>query len=163
MYRSIATRTIISAFGLIAMLMTGTVAAAEYRVTAFGNAKAYTALISQDAGKATTEFGRTDLASLDFAEANNLCVTRILSKELSMAISACVAALEKLTNEVYISAISEKNAKASIYSNLAVAEALSGNLSAANGYLEISLSYNSDDANALANYDLIATSQIAQN
>lgn len=80
-----------------------------------------------------------------------------------MAISACEAALEKLTNEVYISVMSEKAAKASIYSNLAVAEALSGNLSVANGYLEISLSYNSDDANALANYDLIATSRIAQN
>ncbi len=163
MYRSIASRSIISAFGLIAMFAAGTAAADEYRVTAFGNAKAYTALISQDASKAATEFGSIEVTSLDFAEANNLCITRILSKELPMAISACEAALEKLTNEVYISVFSEKLAKASIYSNLAVAEALSGNFSAANGYLEVSLGYNSDDANALANYDLIATSLIAQN
>lgn len=163
MKRTIATRTIISAFGFVAMLAAGTAAADEYRVTAFGNAKAYTALISQDVSKAEMEFSKAELAGLDFAEANNLCVTKILSKELPVAVAACEAALSKLTSEVYISAMSEKAAKASIYSNLAVAEALSGNLSAASGYLEMSLSYNADDANALANYDLIATSLIAQN
>ena len=163
MKRTLATRTAISALGFVAMLAAGTAAASEYRVTAFGNTKAYTALISQDVSKAERELSSVELTGMDFAEANNLCVTKILSKELSIAVVACEAALDKLTGEVYISAISEKSAKASIYSNLAVAEALSGNMSAANDYLDMSLSFNADDENALANYDLIATSLVAQN
>ncbi len=162
MNRFIATRIIFSAFGFAALLAAGT-ASAEYRLTAFGDTKAYSALIAMDVNRAQSAFRKSGLNVLDFAEANNLCVMKILSRELPDAVSACEASLEKLSSEVYISATSEKSAKASIYSNLAVATALSGNLNAASRYLELSLSYNSDDENALTNYDLIATSMVAQN
>lgn len=162
MNRIFATRIILSAFGFAAMLAAGT-ASAEYRLTAFGDAKAYTALIAMDVNKAQSAFRNSKLAVLDFAEANNLCVMKILSKELADAVSACESSLEKLSSEVYISTTSEKSAKASIYSNLAVATALAGDFGSANRYLELSLSYNSDDENALTNYDLIATSLLAQN
>lgn len=162
MNRTIATRIFAAVIGLAAMLTAGT-AAAEYRVTAFGNAKAYTALISKNLSDAEIAFSRSKLEVLDFGSSNNLCVTKILGNELDEAVGACEAALEKLSSEIYISAFSEKAAKASIYSNLAVAKALEGDLSAASTYLEISLSHNSDDENAQINYELIAASLIAQN
>jgi hypothetical protein len=162
MNRTIATRIFAAVIGLAAMLTAGT-AAAEYRVTAFGNAKAYTALISKNLSDAEIAFSRSKLEVLDFGSSNNLCVTKILGNELDEAVGACEAALEKLNSEIYISASSEKAAKASIYSNLAVAKALGSDLSAASTLLEISLSHNPDDENAQINYELIAASFIAQN
>lgn len=138
-------------------------ASADYRVTAFGDTKAYTALIGGDVSGAQANFIAARPSSLDFAEANNLCVTEILSKDYVAAIEACEIALDKIKYDPYITATSRKSAKASIYSNLAVATAMLGDFSAASSFLEISLSFNASDENALINYDLISASLVAAN
>lgn len=95
------------------------------------------------------------MTSLDFVEANNLCVTQILAKEYSAAESACAMALEKIDYDYSLGLIAKKAARASIYSNLAVALAMNGNMPAASTALEKALALNSRDANAVANYSLV--------
>jgi len=143
-------------------------ASAEYRVTAFGDAIAYKALISMDVESAKSEFYTKDLTKLDFVAANNLCVTQILSKELSDAIATCNMALEKVETDFELSAGLEKEAKASIYSNLAVAKAMNGDLTGASADLERALMLNIRDRNAKVNYNQISSTMdvsgdIAQN
>lgn len=160
-------RIAVAALGLGSMLAAGT-ASADYRITAFGDAIAYEALIEKDVASAKSAFYTTDLSKLDFVAANNLCVTQILSKELVAAIESCSLALEKADGALDLSATSEKSAKASIYSNLAVAKAMSGDLTGANVDLEKALLLNSRDVNAVSNYSLISstiaesTAEIAQ-
>ena len=149
-------RIAIAALGLGSMLVAGT-ASADYRVTAFGDAVAYDALIAKDVASAKSAFYTADLTKLDFVAANNLCVTQILSKELEAAIESCSLALEKADGALEISATTEKSAKASIYSNLAVAKAMSGDLTGASVELEKALLLNSRDRNAVSNYNLISS------
>lgn len=148
-------RIAITALGLGAMLAAST-AAADYRVTAFGDAVAYKALIAKDVASAKSAFYTTDLSKLDFIAANNLCVTQILAEELSAAIESCSLALEKAERDLGLTVSAEKSAKASIYSNLAVAKAMSGDLSGASVELEKALLLNSRDRNAASNYSLIS-------
>ena len=150
------TRIALAALGLGSMLVAGT-ASADYRVTAFGDAVAYKALIAKDVASAKSAFYTADLTKLDFVAANNLCVTQILAKELMAAIESCSLALEKAEGSVDMSATTEKSAKASIYSNLAVAKAMSGDLSGASLDLEKALMLNSRDRNAVSNYNLISS------
>lgn len=159
-------RLILSAIGLSSLLAAGT-AAADYRVTAFGDAVAYRALMTRDVESAKSAFSSKDLAKLDFIAANNLCVTQILAKELGSAIESCSIALEKVESDFGLGLMTEKSAKASIYSNLAVAKAMSGDVAGASSDLEKALMLNSRDRNASSNYNLIsstvsATAEIAQ-
>ncbi len=149
-------RIALAAIGLGSMLVAGT-ASADYRVTAFGDAIAYKALIAKDVVSAKSAFYTTDLSKLDFVAANNLCVTQILAKELVSAIESCSLALEKAEIDLELSAMTEKSAKASIYSNLAVAKAMSGDLTGASIDLEKALLLNSRDRNAVSNYNLISS------
>ena len=160
MSRFTATRIFSSAIGFAAMLTAGT-AAADYRVTAFGDTTAFSALISMDVKSAEARFATIELAALDFKEANNLCVTEILVKDLPAAVAACETALDKIKREPYLSATTAKFAKASIYSNMAVAKAMGGDLNGASKDLETALFFNSRDDNALNNFDLISQSAIA--
>ncbi len=146
-----------------ATLLSASASFADYRVTAFGDTKAYSALIDQDVSAAQNYFASYRPTSLNFAEANNLCVTEILANDFTAAVEACELALDKIKFYPYISATSAKSAKASIYSNLAVATAMLGDFSKASSYLEVSLSFNSEDENALINYDLISANIVAAN
>lgn len=148
-------RLAVIAAGLGSMLAAGS-AAAEYRVTAFGDAIAYKALISMDVDSAKSAFYTKDLTKLDFVAANNLCVTQILSKELSAAIETCSMALEKVDLDFELTSVLEKEAKASIYSNLAVAKAMSGDYTGASADLERALELNGRDRNATVNYSQIS-------
>ena len=153
-------RIAIAALGLGSMLAAGT-ASADYRVTAFGDAVAYKALIAKDVASAKSAFYTTDLTKLDFIAANNLCVTQILAKELSAAIESCSLALDKAESDLELTVSTEKSAKASIYSNLAVAKAMSGDLTGASVDLEKALLLNSRDRNAVSNYSLISSTMPA--
>ena len=154
MKRFINVKTILTATGLCSMLFAGT-AAAEYRVTAFGYSTEYNALLSGNARTAKTILGEVALIKRDFIEANNLCVAEILARELLAAERACIVALEKVDGDRSIGIVARQSAKASIYSNLAVARAMSGDIAEASNMLETALSFNSRDRNAIANYDLM--------
>ncbi|GAB5499906.1 MAG: hypothetical protein PsegKO_22170 [Pseudohongiellaceae bacterium] len=161
------TRLALIAAGLGSVLAASS-ASAEYRVTAFGDAIAYKALISMDVESAKSAFYTKDLTKLDFVAANNLCVTQILSKELSAAIASCELALEKVETDFELTVSLEKEAKASIFSNLAVAKAMSGDLTGASADLERALMLNVRDQNAKVNIrqisaNLDVSGDIAQN
>lgn len=160
------TRSLITAAGLLSMLAAGN-AAADYRVTAFGYSSEYEAVLSGDVATAKSILSKRSLASLDFVESNNLCVTQILAREFPAAVASCSAALEKIESDRAISAITERTAKASIYSNLAVAKAMSGDLGGASEALETALSLNASDRNAVANYsqvrEIAPVTEVAQN
>jgi len=158
-----AIKSIATLFFSAIALLSANASFADYRVTAFGDTKAFAALLEGDVVAAQRYFSSNRPGSLDFAEANNLCVTEILAKDYASAVAACEIALDKLKFYPYINAMSAKSAKASIYSNLAVATAMLGNLDAASRYLEVSLSFNSKDENALINYDLISSNTVAAN
>lgn len=161
----INSRLLLATTGLCSLLLSAT-ASADYRVTAFGYSSEYDALLSQDVASAKSILRDRSLDSLDFVQANNLCVTRILSEEFAAAEAACSAALEKVEKDLSIGVVATRDAKASIYSNLAVALAMSGNISAAGAALETALSLNSRDKNAVANYSLVSqklpASELAQ-
>ena len=158
------TRTIVRTISVALLsLFVSNIAIAEYKLTAFGDSTAYAALINQDVDGARAKLRFISMQEMDFADANNLCVAEVLEKDFAAAVAACELALERVELEPYISLLSESLAKASIYSNLAVAKALAVDLSAASSYLELSLSLNDEDANALSNYDLISASLVAQN
>lgn len=158
------TRTIVRTISVALLsLFVSNIAIAEYKLTAFGDSTAYASLINQDVDGARAKLRFISMQEMDFADANNLCVAEVLEKDFAAAVAACELALERVELEPYISLLSESLAKASIYSNLAVAKALAGDLSAASSYLELSLSLNDEDANALSNYDLISASLVAQN
>ncbi len=157
----------LAAAGLASLLMAGT-ASADYRVTAFGHTTEYSALLSKDVESAKSIFSNRELSKLDFVAANNLCVTQILAEEFSAAISSCATALEKVEAELGIGVATEKTAKASILSNLAVAKAMSGDVTGASSDLERALLLNARDRNAMSNYNLIsampaAAAEIARN
>ncbi|MEQ8409234.1 MAG: hypothetical protein RKH07_13260 [Gammaproteobacteria bacterium] len=148
-------RLTLAAAGLASLLLAGT-ASADYRVTAFGETAEYSALLSKDVESAKSIFSKREIAKLDFISANNLCVTQILAKEFSEAISSCATALEKVDAELGIGVTTEKTAKASILSNLAVAKAMNGDVSGASMDLERALLLNSRDRNAVSNFNLIS-------
>lgn len=139
-------------------LLVASTASADYHVTAFGESTAYRSLLSKDAESAKEALGSKDLAKMDFIAANNLCVAQILAKELSLAIESCSLALEKVEKDMMLGMSAEKSAKASIYSNLAVARAMSGDMLGASSDLEKALEFNSSDRNASLNYNLISAS-----
>ncbi|MEZ5489819.1 MAG: hypothetical protein R3F50_05825 [Gammaproteobacteria bacterium] len=161
----IKSRLLLATTGLCSLLLSAT-ASADYRVTAFGYSSEYDALLSQDVASAKSILRDRSLDSLDFVKANNLCVTQILTEEFAAAEVACSAALEKVEKDLSIGVVATRDAKASIYSNLAVALAMSGNIAAASAALETALSLNSRDKNAVANYSLVSqklpASELAQ-
>jgi len=156
------TRTFVRtiSFALLGLFVSN-IAMAEYKLTAFGDSTAYAALIEKDVETARAKLKFISTQEMDFADANNLCVTEVLEENFEAAVTACELALERVELEPYISLLSESSVKASIYSNLAVVKALAGDFSAASDYLELSLSFNDEDANALSNYDLISATLVA--
>lgn len=152
-YRS---KALVAALGFCSAVMAGT-AAADYRVTAFGHASEFDALLTGDVASAKTILGDRSLTSLDFVEANNLCVTEILAKDFAAAELACASALKKVDIQYSMGVFTRKEAKASIYSNLSVALAMSGRVAEAEAALEQALLLNRHDKNAVANYSLLSS------
>ncbi len=136
-------------------------ALADYRVTALGHSSEFGALLGKNVSNAKVILSDQPLVNLDFLEANNLCVTHILDKNYTAAELACSAALEKLDSisimeEVTMGTVTRRKAKSAIYSNLAVAKALNGDVTNAVAALEEALSVNPGDRNAIANYGLVS-------
>ena len=160
--RSIKTHLILSTISMIATLGS-TTAFADYRLTAFGDSLGYSALIAKDVSTATSLFEDHNVEHMDFLEINNLCVSQILDSEFDAAIESCAAALDLSETDYSVTYKSRREAKASILSNLAVAKALNGDLTGAQSNLEMALSLNSSDRNAIANIDLLAVNLVAGN
>ncbi len=133
---------------------------ADYRVTAFGEATAYNALMSADAETAKSIFARKSVAKLDFTALNNLCVTQILSSEYTAAIATCKSALEDVETDLTIPSATEKAAKADILSNMAVAKVMSGDLAGAVTDIELAASLDGYDRNVSSNYELISAKRL---
>lgn len=134
---------------------------ADYRLTAFSDTLGFRALVHKDIAEAESAFASRSLDSMDYFEANNLCVAQILLEEFEAAISSCSSALEKSIGSSELTVRNEKVALASVYSNLAVAKAMTGDTVGANVDLEMALSLNQRDGNASINYALISTNLIA--
>ncbi|MFT4888728.1 MAG: tetratricopeptide (TPR) repeat protein [Pseudohongiellaceae bacterium] len=132
-------------------------ALAEYRLTAFGNTIGYRSLISADVESIESTFGRISLSGLDHFEANNLCVAHILLKDFNQAISTCNAAIEKTKKAYSTSPMAINSATASIYSNMAIAKAMSGDKISAIQDLELALSFNRQDKNVNTNYNQLSS------
>ena len=129
---------------------------AEYRLTAFGDTIGYRSLISADIESIQSTFGEVSLTGLDHFEANNLCVAQILLKDFDQAISTCNAAISKTKKAFAVSPMAINSAAASIYSNLAIAKAMSGDKDSAIKDLELAITFNSKDKNANTNYDRLS-------
>lgn len=132
-------------------------ALAEYRLTAFGNTIGYRSLLSADVKAIESTFAGINLSGLDHFEANNLCVAQILLNDFDEAISSCEAALVKAGKSFSTRPMAINSATASIYSNMAVAKALSGDKSSAVDAIEAALSYQSGDKNINTNYSQISS------
>ena len=136
-------------------------ALADYRLTAFSDTPGFRALVTEDLSAAKSTFASRSLKKMDYFEANNLCVAQILLEEFEAAITSCSSALEKAESSSELTIKNEKIAIAAIYSNLAVAKAITGDTAGASVDLEMALSLNHKDGNASINYGLISTNQLA--
>ncbi len=151
------TRVLIAAAGFLSV-MAASSASAEYRVTVFGHTAGYSDLLSKDAATAASYLKKRSASKMNYLELNNLCVTEILLKEFEAAVASCGSALSKASTSYDLSVRVEKTVKASIYSNMAVAKAMSGDVISAKVDLETALSLNARDKNANSNYGVIAAS-----
>lgn len=136
-------------------------ALADYRLTAFSDTIGFKALVDEDLAATKSTFASRSLKGMDYFEANNLCVAQILLEEFEAAITSCSSALEKAETSSELTIRNEKVAIASVYSNLAVAKAITGDTAGASIDLEMALSLNQKDGNASINYDLISTNLVA--
>ncbi len=154
--RSISTLATVGGFALASLLSANT-AMAEYRVTAFGYTTGFSELIETDLTAIEATFAKKSISGLDYSEANNLCVAQILLKDFEAAVASCEAAVDKAEKSFEISARDVSIVKASIYSNMGVAKALSGNDTEASKDLELALKFNARDKNANTNYSQLST------
>lgn len=154
-----------SKLALIALALTSSFATsgalADYRLTAFSDTVGFRALVNEDLPAAKSAFASHSLKTMDYFEANNLCVAQILLEEFEAAITSCSSALEKAEASSELTVRNQKVALAAVYSNLAVAKAITGDTAGASIDLEMALSLNQKDGNASLNYDLISTNLIA--
>tara|TARA_B100001029_G_C14954087_1_gene390545 strand:+ start:257 stop:748 length:492 start_codon:yes stop_codon:yes gene_type:complete len=132
----------------------------EYRLSAFADVLGYAQIKSKDIASAKEFVSFRSQKKLDFLELNNLCVLGVLIEDFNAAIDACKVAIEKSGKSREIGFSSKKKALASIHSNLAVAKALSGDLEGAQYELQMALSLNSRDTNAILNLAWLETSNI---
>ena len=150
---------------LIALTLTSSFATsgalADYRLTAFSDTPGFRALVNEDLPAAKSIFASRSLQKMDYFEANNLCVAQILLEEFEAAIVSCSSAIEKAESSSELTIKNEKVALASVYSNLAVAKAITGDTAGASVDLEMALSLNQKDGNASINYGLISTNLLA--
>jgi hypothetical protein len=154
--RSISTLATVGGFALASLLAANT-AMAEYRVTAFGNTTGFEDLIATNIEGIQSTFANKSLSSLDYSEANNLCVAQILLKEFDAAVASCESAVTKAERTFEINVRDIDSVKATIYSNMAVAKALGGKAAEASKDLELALQFNSHDKNAITNYSQLST------
>ena len=134
---------------------------ADYHLTAFSETLGFKELVTKDIAAAEAKFASRSVKNMDYFEANNLCVTQILLEEFEPAIASCSTALDKANFSSELTIQKEKIALAAIYSNLAVAKAMTGDTVGANVDLEMALTLNKKDGNAHINYDLISTNLLA--
>ncbi|MFT4861515.1 MAG: hypothetical protein ACI95C_000725 [Pseudohongiellaceae bacterium] len=154
--RSISTLATVGSFALASLLAANT-AMAEYRVTAFGHTTGFSELISANLEAVETTFSKKSLSGLDYSESNNLCVAQILMKDFEAAVVSCESAAVKADKSFEINARDVDSVKASIYSNMGVANALAGNDTKATQDLELALKLNARDKNAMTNYSQLSS------
>jgi hypothetical protein len=154
------TFTVATVLGSLAFFAS-THAVAEYRVSAFSATKGFSALINDNLASAEQVFANRDIATLDYSAANNLCVTQILGGEYDAAIASCSYAIPKVRSAFKHGSLSRRNeVKAAIYSNLAVAKAMNGDLTGAQTDLGKALALNARDKNAVQNKGYITNEKL---
>lgn len=134
-------------------------ALAEYRLTAFGHTMGFAGLVQADLERIESTFKDRNIDKLDHFEANNLCVAQILLKDLDQAIASCTAAADKADGAFALGPDVLNSAKATIYSNMAVAKAMNGDKISAIKDLEIAKSFNAKDRNVSSNYNQLAPTE----
>lgn len=158
MKRTKARSRIASLFVAGALSLTAASSAlAEYRLTAFGNTMGYRTLISAKVEDIQSRFDGVAIRGLNHFEANNLCVAQILLKDFEEAISTCTEAISKTEKAFAVNPMAINSATASIYSNMAIAKAMSGDKISAIKDLELALSFNKQDKNVNTNYDQLSS------
>jgi hypothetical protein len=128
----------------------GSFAQAEYRLEIFG----------ADLGQVDA---RGSVQHLDFAAANDLCVSQIVSGEFRVAIETCTEALVLLRKDRGIDLRDKRRARAVIYSNRGVAKARNGDLVGASADFDTGLDSNSADEILNANIEEISKGLVASN
>jgi hypothetical protein len=128
----------------------GSVAQAEYRLEVFGV-------------DLTQVEARGSVQHLDFATANDFCVSQIVSGDFQVAIETCSEALVLLRKDRGISLRDKRRAKAVIYSNRGVARARNGDLAGASADFDTGLDSNSADEILNANIEEVSKGFVASN
>ncbi|MEM1231014.1 MAG: hypothetical protein AAGI15_10785 [Pseudomonadota bacterium] len=145
----------------IALTFSG-VAQAEYRLSAFENARGYEALDRMDLEQASSRFSYRPSMPMDYADLNNLCVLRIMQRELPEAIATCEQSLRRVSDKP-MGLRNKRRTRAVILGNLAVAQAIAGDVTSATETLERAGSLDSDNPNISANRRAFARNQVAAN
>ena len=153
---------VLSSITVLLIGMSGA-AQAEYRLKAFGGTLGYRAIISGDAVRAVEVFENRRTSRMDFLELNNLCVAQILNDQLEEAIISCESALQNVGRFRAVTSADKRHARASIYSNIAVAKAKNGDFDGANEAMEMARTHNGQDQSINSNRELILENLVAAN
>jgi len=136
-------------------------AAAEYQLTIFPEGKGYQSIQRGNAREILADFEYGRLRPRDFLDLNNICVSQILANRLENAILSCRKAVEQVPGSRTVAKLSKRKALATIYSNLAVARAKSGDLQGALNDLGVALNSYSPNSSAKINMDQITSMLVA--
>ncbi len=143
-------------------LAVSAVSHADYRLAVFDDARAFTALSEQDAATARSIFKRRASLPLDYADMNNLCVLRIMEREVASAEGVCQKAYFKV-NEKSMRLREKRRTRAVILANLAVAQMLNGSIADAQESLAKAQELDADNPNVAFNREAFARNQLAAN
>ncbi len=145
----------------LALTLSG-VAQAEYRLSAFENARGYEALNRMDIEQAASRFSYRPSMPMDYADMNNLCVLRIMKRELPEAIATCERSLRYISDKP-MRLRNKRKTRAVVLGNLAVAQAIAGDVKSATETLEQAATLDRDNPNISANRRAFARNQVAAN
>lgn len=145
---------------LLTLLVTSAAANAEYRLSAFEKARAFEALSIQDAAAAAKTFRRLDRLPMDYADANNLCVLKLMQKDSVAAEAICKKAY-KMIGAVSMRRGNQQRTRAVVLTNLAVAQALNGKEADAQATLTKAARCDADNPNVAFNLQAFARNQLA--
>lgn len=134
------------------------VSLAEYYVSAFDHGDAFEQLMERNSVSANQVLSNSTLASTNYADQNNLCVSQILSTEYTSAINSCEKALSNVTSR---NIHDMRKQKSVISTNLAVAKALEGDRTGAIADLRNSMELYGRNKNASKNYDRLISFELA--
>lgn len=136
--------------GIVCLTIGSKTAAAEHHMSAFSNANGFQQLLTRQFADTRQSTNPRALQRMDYADANNLCVRLVLQGDAQTAATTCAAALKKLDSAT-LRSHSRRKAGADIYSNLAVAQMLSGNPALAQAALTKAIAMDASHSNARKN------------